>query len=102
MQLGEQAIECLLKQSGLTRERLAALFFVSVTGVCSPSIDARLVNRMKLSPNIKRNPIFGLGCVAGAAGSRVPRIMFALTLTRLPCCSLSSCALSPGSEAICP
>ncbi len=68
LQLGEQAIECLLKQSGLTRDRLGALFFVSVTGVCSPSIDARLVNIMKLSPNIKRNPIFGLGCVAGAAG----------------------------------
>src|SRR5271157_5878380 len=68
LQLGQQAIECLLKQSGLTRERVGALFFVSVTGVCSPSIDARLVNTMKLSPNIKRNPIFGLGCVAGAAG----------------------------------
>jgi len=67
-QLGQQAIECVLKQTGLDRRQLAAIFFVSVTGVCSPSIDARLVNRMKLSPNIKRNPIFGLGCVAGAAG----------------------------------
>jgi alkylresorcinol/alkylpyrone synthase len=45
-----------------------ALFFTSVTGVASPSIDARLVNRMGLSPNIKRIPMFGLGCVAGAAG----------------------------------
>ena len=45
-----------------------ALFFVSVTGVASPSVDARLVNRMGLSPNIKRVPMFGLGCVAGAAG----------------------------------
>jgi alkylresorcinol/alkylpyrone synthase len=67
-QLGEQAIECLLKQTHLPADRIAALFFVSVTGVASPSIDARLVNRMKLSPYIKRNPIFGLGCVAGAAG----------------------------------
>jgi alkylresorcinol/alkylpyrone synthase len=67
-ELGEQAIECLLKQTHLDRDRIAALFFVSVTGVSSPSIDARLVNRMKLSPHIKRNPIFGLGCVAGAAG----------------------------------
>jgi alkylresorcinol/alkylpyrone synthase len=67
-QLGQQAIECLLKQTGLTRDRIGALFFVSVTGVCSPSIDARLINRMGLSPNLKRNPIFGLGCVAGAAG----------------------------------
>jgi len=47
---------------------LAALFVVSVTGIASPSLDARLVNRMSLSPNIKRIPIFGLGCVAGAAG----------------------------------
>lgn len=66
--LGEQAINCALKFAGFERERINAIFFVSVTGVCSPSIDARLVNRMGLSRNIKRNPIFGLGCVAGAAG----------------------------------
>jgi alkylresorcinol/alkylpyrone synthase len=39
-----------------------------VTGISSPSIDALLINRMGLSPNIRRVPIFGLGCVAGAAG----------------------------------
>lgn len=67
-ELGEQAIDCALKVAGIARDRVGAIFFVSVTGVASPSIDARLVNRMGLSPNIKRNPIFGLGCVAGAAG----------------------------------
>jgi alkylresorcinol/alkylpyrone synthase len=67
-QLGEQAIDCALKKVGLDRQQIGALFFVSVTGVSSPSVDARLVNRMRLAPNIKRNPIFGLGCVAGAAG----------------------------------
>jgi len=66
--LGERAIDCALKTSGFDREQIGAIFFVSVTGVASPSIDARLVNRMRLSPNIRRNPIFGLGCVAGAAG----------------------------------
>src|SRR5208283_1262181 len=39
-----------------------------VTGVASPSIDALLINRMGLPANIRRTPIFGLGCVAGAAG----------------------------------
>ncbi len=68
VQLGAEAIEQLLRQTGVGREQIAALFFVSVTGVASPSIDARLVNRMGLSRNVKRNPIFGLGCVAGAAG----------------------------------
>jgi alkylresorcinol/alkylpyrone synthase len=47
---------------------LSAIFVTSVTGIAAPSIDARLVNRLGLSPNIKRIPIFGLGCVAGAAG----------------------------------
>lgn len=38
-----------------------------MTGISSPSIDALLINRMGLSRNIRRVPIFGLGCVAGAA-----------------------------------
>ena len=49
-------------------EDIGAFFFVSVTGVCSPSIEARLINKMKLNPNTKRISIFGLGCMAGAAG----------------------------------
>jgi len=56
-----------LQRAGLTRHDLDALFVVSITGVASPSLDARLINRMKLRPDIKRTPIFGLGCVGGAA-----------------------------------
>jgi len=67
-QLGSQALCRALTHAGLVPQDIGALFFVSVTGVCSPSIDAKLVNLMKLSPNVKRIPIFGLGCVAGAAG----------------------------------
>jgi alkylresorcinol/alkylpyrone synthase len=44
------------------------LFFVSVTGIATPSIDALLVNRLGLRADLKRTPIFGLGCVGGAAG----------------------------------
>lgn len=67
-ELGEQALCRALHHAGLEPRELGALFFTSVTGICSPSIDAILINRMGLSPNIKRVPIFGLGCVAGAAG----------------------------------
>ena len=49
-------------------EDISAIFFTSVTGIACPSIDARLVNLMGFPRNIKRTPIFGLGCVAGAAG----------------------------------
>ena len=57
-----------LTRAGMEPEDLSALFFASVTGICSPSIDARLINRMELPTSLKRIPIFGLGCVAGAAG----------------------------------
>jgi alkylresorcinol/alkylpyrone synthase len=67
-QLGEKAITCVLAKAGVDRKQISSLFFASVTGISSPSIDACLVNRMGLSRQIKRNPIFGLGCVAGAAG----------------------------------
>jgi alkylresorcinol/alkylpyrone synthase len=67
-ELGEQALDEALTRAGLPAGDLSAIYVVSVTGIASPSIDARLVNRMHLSPNIKRVPIFGLGCVAGAAG----------------------------------
>jgi alkylresorcinol/alkylpyrone synthase len=67
-QIGETAIDTALERSGLTRHDLDAIFVVSITGVASPSLDARLINRMGLRPDIKRTPIFGLGCVGGATG----------------------------------
>lgn len=68
LDLGQQAVCRALNDAGLDPRSIGAFFFVSVTGVASPSIEARLMNRMHLPPNIKRIPIFGLGCVAGAAG----------------------------------
>ncbi|HEY1659712.1 MAG TPA: 3-oxoacyl-[acyl-carrier-protein] synthase III C-terminal domain-containing protein [Candidatus Sulfotelmatobacter sp.] len=67
-ELGEKALCLALHNAGTSPQDLGALFFTSVTGVCSPSIDALLINRMQLPANIRRTPIFGLGCVAGAAG----------------------------------
>ena len=66
--LGETVVRKALDRAGLEPRDLGAIFFVSVTGISSPSIDAKLVNRLGLSPQIRRTPIFGLGCVAGAAG----------------------------------
>jgi alkylresorcinol/alkylpyrone synthase len=66
--LGEQAIARALEPLGLTAADISAIFFASVTGIASPTIDARLINRMPFPTHVKRTPIFGLGCVAGAAG----------------------------------
>ena len=70
--VGAAAVRDALAAAGLTPRDVDAIWFTSVTGIAAPSIDARLVNRLGLRPDIKRTPIFGLGCVAGAAGiSRV-------------------------------
>jgi len=66
--VGEAALRSALDRAGLAPEAIDQIFFVTVTGIATPSIDARLVNRMGLRPDVKRTPIFGLGCVAGAAG----------------------------------
>ncbi len=66
--VGETAILRALEKAGLGVDDVDALIFVTVTGVATPSIDARLMNRLHLPPRVKRMPIFGLGCVAGAAG----------------------------------
>ncbi|MGC4048367.1 MAG: 3-oxoacyl-[acyl-carrier-protein] synthase III C-terminal domain-containing protein [Paludibaculum sp.] len=68
LDLSEEALTLALERAGVDKSLLGAIFFVSVTGIASPSVDARLMNRMSLPVNIKRVPIFGLGCVAGAAG----------------------------------
>ena len=68
LELGEKALCRALVSAGVEPRDLSAIFVTSVTGIAAPSLDARLINRMGLSPNIKRIPIFGLGCVAGAAG----------------------------------
>ena len=65
--LGERAVRQALERANLEPRDVDAIFFSTVTGICSPSIDAKLVNRMQLRPDIKRIPMFGLGCVAGAS-----------------------------------
>jgi alkylresorcinol/alkylpyrone synthase len=66
--LGEKAIREALIRAKLTPQDIDHIFFVSITGLSTPSLDARLVNRLELRRDVKRTPIWGLGCVAGAAG----------------------------------
>lgn len=66
--LAERAVRQALDEAGLAPEDVDLVMTVSVTGVAAPSLDARLVPRLGLRPDVKRLPVFGLGCVAGAAG----------------------------------
>lgn len=66
--IGAVAVVDALERCGLEVEQVDALFTATVTGIATPSLDARLMNRLPLRTDVKRVPIFGLGCVAGAAG----------------------------------
>ena len=66
--LAERATTRALEAIGMSPSDIAAIFFATVTGIASPTIDARLINRLAFPTDVKRTPIFGLGCVAGAAG----------------------------------
>src|SRR4029079_4499086 len=69
LEVGELAVRRALDAAGLEPRDVDHLFFVTVTGIATPSLDARLMNRLGLRPDVRRAPIFGLGCVAGAAGT---------------------------------
>lgn len=55
-------------QNDISTEEIDAILFVSSTGISTPSIDARVMNRLSFSDEVVRIPIWGLGCAGGAAG----------------------------------
>lgn len=67
-ELGEQAVRSALAAAHLDADHVDAIITVSSTGVAVPTLDARMATRLGLRRDVKRIPLFGLGCVAGAAG----------------------------------
>lgn len=67
-QLGEQVVRATLAEAELDASAVALLVTTTVTGIAVPSLDARLMNVIEFAPTLKRVPLFGLGCVGGAAG----------------------------------
>ncbi len=66
--LAVEAIGGALEQAGIAAEEVDVILSTTVTGLGVPSLDARIAARLGFRPDIKRIPLFGLGCVAGAAG----------------------------------
>ena len=67
-ELGLRAVSALLDESGVAASDVGQLTTTTVTGIAVPSIDARLMNLLPFHRSLKRVPLFGLGCLGGAAG----------------------------------
>lgn len=68
LDLAEQAFLAALEQAKVKPSDVDIVFSTTVTGLAVPTLEARLANRVGLRRDVKRIPLFGLGCVAGAAG----------------------------------
>lgn len=68
LDLGEKAILAACERAGVRPDQIDLIASTTVTGLAVPSLEARLADRLGLRSDVKRLPLFGLGCVAGAAG----------------------------------
>jgi alkylresorcinol/alkylpyrone synthase len=66
--LAQQVVSDALAEAEVPIEDVGALFSTTITGLAVPSLEARLMNRLPFRSSLKRIPMFGLGCLAGAAG----------------------------------
>jgi alkylresorcinol/alkylpyrone synthase len=68
LDLSEKAATRALDRAGVRPEDVGAIFFVSTTGISTPSLDSKLIFRLGLPEHARRIPIWGLGCAGGAGG----------------------------------
>jgi len=66
--LFEQAASQAIEQAGLSPADIDGVVSVSTTGIATPSLDARVGPKLGLRKDVRRVPVFGLGCAGGVSG----------------------------------
>lgn len=100
VELGIDAIKnCLTNKKFLSKEvechEIDAIYFISSSGISTPSIEARIMNKLPFSPYTKRIPIWGLGCAGGASGlSRAFEYCLAYPKANVLVLSIELCSLT--------
>ena len=67
-QLFEEAAAAAIGKAGLSAQDIDGVVCVSTTGIATPSLEARVGPRLGLRPDVRRVPLFGLGCAGGVSG----------------------------------
>jgi len=66
-----------IREAGIEASAIDGVVTVSTTGIATPSLDARTFDRLGLRQDIRRVPIFGLGCAGGVNGLAIAARMAA-------------------------
>jgi predicted naringenin-chalcone synthase len=103
LRLSEEVARRALDRADLDATDVDQIITTSCTGVMIPSVDAYLVERMKLRRDVVRLPITELGCAAGAAAvarAREHQLAFPGRVSLIIACELSSLTLQPGDQSM--
>ena len=93
--LAAEAIRRALERAGLSPRDVDHIVFVSSTGIATPSLDAALANRLGFRGDVRRTPIWGLGCAGGAAGlARAREFAIAAPGSRVLLVAVEICSLA--------
>ena len=91
----EAAARAALARARMAADEIDAVVCVSTTGIATPSLDALLMGRLGLRPDVRRLPIFGLGCGGGVTGlARAADLARAVPESRVLFLVVELCALS--------
>lgn len=63
-----EAAQGALARAGVAAGEVDGIVTVSTTGIATPSLEARVAGRMGFRNDVKRVPVFGLGCAGGVTG----------------------------------
>ncbi len=95
LDLLEHAAQECLDRAGLAAGAIDAIVTVSTTGIATPSLDARLMERLAVRRDVVRLPIFGLGCAGGVLGlARAASLAHSMPGARVLCLVVELCALT--------
>ena len=92
--LEDVARQC-VHRAGIALSEVEAIVTVSTTGLAVPSLDAMLANRLDLSVDVERLPVFGLGCAGGVSGlARCARLAHSLPMGNVLFLAVELCTIN--------